>query len=173
MPYQHLKVFGCRAFVHIPKDERSKFDVQTIENIKKAGKSRAPEDVLINLDPLPPPTQEDQEGDAQNDLDDEEPGSVGCERGSVRRKGKRFIWSNLKDFRTKKKKSFVCRLKKSLYGLKQAPLQWYQKFESFMVDNRYKKTSSDSCVFILKFVYGNFIIPLLCVDDMLIIGRNT
>ena len=24
--YAHLKVFGCRAFVHIPKDERSKLD---------------------------------------------------------------------------------------------------------------------------------------------------
>ena len=24
--YNHLKVFGCRAFVHIPKDERSKLD---------------------------------------------------------------------------------------------------------------------------------------------------
>ena len=23
--YEHLRVFGCRAFVHIPKDERSKF----------------------------------------------------------------------------------------------------------------------------------------------------
>lgn len=24
--HKHLKVFGCRAFVHIPKDERSKLD---------------------------------------------------------------------------------------------------------------------------------------------------
>lgn len=24
--YRHLRVFGCRAFVHVPKDERSKFD---------------------------------------------------------------------------------------------------------------------------------------------------
>ncbi|GAA0170948.1 hypothetical protein LIER_25099 [Lithospermum erythrorhizon] len=24
--YKHLRVFGCRAFVHIPKDERSKLD---------------------------------------------------------------------------------------------------------------------------------------------------
>lgn len=26
MSYDHLRVFGCRAFVHIPKDERSKLD---------------------------------------------------------------------------------------------------------------------------------------------------
>ena len=27
--YDHLKVFGCKACVHIPKDERSKLDVKT------------------------------------------------------------------------------------------------------------------------------------------------
>ncbi|KAJ4721959.1 Retrovirus-related Pol polyprotein from transposon TNT 1-94 [Melia azedarach] len=27
--YDYLRVFGCRAFVHIPKDERSKLDVKT------------------------------------------------------------------------------------------------------------------------------------------------
>ncbi|KAD2804590.1 hypothetical protein E3N88_37967 [Mikania micrantha] len=27
--YNHLRVFGCKAFVHIPKDERSKLDVKT------------------------------------------------------------------------------------------------------------------------------------------------
>jgi hypothetical protein len=27
--YDHLRVFGCKAFVHIPKDERSKLDVKT------------------------------------------------------------------------------------------------------------------------------------------------
>ena len=26
--YDHLRVFGCRAFVHIPKDERSKLDLK-------------------------------------------------------------------------------------------------------------------------------------------------
>jgi len=27
--YKHLKVFGCRAFVHVPMDERSKLDSKT------------------------------------------------------------------------------------------------------------------------------------------------
>ena len=27
--YDHLHVFGCKAFVHIPKDERSKLDLKT------------------------------------------------------------------------------------------------------------------------------------------------
>ena len=26
--YDHLRVFGCREFVHIPKDKRSKLDVK-------------------------------------------------------------------------------------------------------------------------------------------------
>jgi hypothetical protein len=31
--YDHLRVFGCRVFVHIPKDERSKLDSKTNECI--------------------------------------------------------------------------------------------------------------------------------------------
>lgn len=31
--YKHLRVFGCRAYVHIPKDERSKLDDKTKEYI--------------------------------------------------------------------------------------------------------------------------------------------
>ena len=27
--YDHLRVFGCKAFVHVPKDERSKLDAKT------------------------------------------------------------------------------------------------------------------------------------------------
>ena len=27
--YDHLRVFGCKSFVHVPKDERSKLDVKT------------------------------------------------------------------------------------------------------------------------------------------------
>ena len=27
--YSHLHVFGCKAFVHVPKDERSKLDAKT------------------------------------------------------------------------------------------------------------------------------------------------
>ena len=31
--HNHLKVFGCRAFVHIPKDERAKLGAKTKECI--------------------------------------------------------------------------------------------------------------------------------------------
>ena len=27
--YDHFRIFGCKAFVHVPKDERSKLDAKT------------------------------------------------------------------------------------------------------------------------------------------------
>ena len=76
-------------------------------------------------------------------------------------------------FQVKEKEHMVCHLNKSLYGLKQAPRQWYRKFESFMKDHKYQRTTSDHCVFIKRFAEGDFIILLLYVDDMLIIGHDT
>ncbi|KAI4323953.1 hypothetical protein L6164_023534 [Bauhinia variegata] len=76
-------------------------------------------------------------------------------------------------FTTEDEEDLVCKLKKSLYGFKQATRQWYKKFDSFMVDHGYTKTSSDHCVFMKKFFNGEFIILLLYVDDMLIIGHDT
>jgi len=67
---------------------------------------------------------------------------------------------------------YVCRLRKSLCGLKQAPRQWYKKFESFICEQGYKKTTSDHCVFVKSFSNGDFIILLLYVDDMLIVGKD-
>ena len=67
----------------------------------------------------------------------------------------------------------VFKLKKSLYGLKQAPRQWYRKFDSFMTDYGYSRTTSDHCVVVKKYPDGNFIILLLYVDDMLIVGQDT
>ena len=76
-------------------------------------------------------------------------------------------------FTIKGKEHLVFRLKKSLYDLKQASRQLYTKFDSFMVEHGYDKTTSNHCVFVKKFSYGEFIILLLYVDDMLIVGHNT
>ena len=75
-------------------------------------------------------------------------------------------------FTVKGKEDYVCKLKKSLYGLKQAPRQWYNKFESVMREQGYRKTTSDHCVFVQKFSDDDFVILLLYVDDILIVGRN-
>jgi len=74
----------------------------------------------------------------------------------------------------KGKEDYVCRLKKSLYGLKQAPRQWYKKFESvYGVQEDYRKTTFDHCVFVQKFCDGDFINLLLYVDDKLIVRMNS
>lgn len=75
-------------------------------------------------------------------------------------------------FKVKGKENYVCKLKKSLYGLKQAPRQWYRKFDSFMGEQGFKKTSCDHCVFLKRFSANDFIILLLYVDDMLVVGQN-
>ena len=31
--YNHLKVFGCKAFIHVPKEQRTKVDVKSIQCI--------------------------------------------------------------------------------------------------------------------------------------------
>ncbi|WVZ00881.1 hypothetical protein V8G54_026950 [Vigna mungo] len=78
----------------------------------------------------------------------------------------------LEGFEEPGKEHLVCRLKKSLYGLKQAPRQWYKKFDSFMIQHNFKKTSADHCVFVKHYENGESIILLLYVDDMLIVGKD-
>jgi ATP-binding cassette subfamily B (MDR/TAP) protein 1 len=67
----------------------------------------------------------------------------------------------------------VCKFKKSLHGLKQAPQQWYKKFESFMTELGCHKAQPDHCVFIKRYIEGDFIILLIYVDDMLIVENGT
>jgi hypothetical protein len=69
------------------------------------------------------------------------------------------------------KENLVCRLKKSLYGLKQSPRQWYKRFDSFMLSQKFRRSNYDSCVY-LKVVYGSAIYLLLYVDDMLIAAKD-
>ena len=77
-----------------------------------------------------------------------------------------------KGFKIKGKEKLVCRLKKNLYGLKQAPHQWYNKFDSFMLDHGFKRLESDHCVYIKMYDQEKYIILLIYVDDMLVVGKD-
>ncbi|WVY89808.1 hypothetical protein V8G54_035322 [Vigna mungo] len=65
------------------------------------------------------------------------------------------------------KEHLVCRLKKSLYGLKQAPRQWYKKFDSFMIQHNFKKTSADHCVFVKHYEIGKNKIKITALKNAL------
>ena len=65
----------------------------------------------------------------------------------------------------------VYRLRKSLYGLKQALKQWYEKFDSSLVQNGFVANLSDSCVY-SKRIRSYCILICLDVDNMLILGKN-
>nr|CAD40121.3 OSJNBa0061C06.5 [Oryza sativa Japonica Group] len=69
------------------------------------------------------------------------------------------------------KENLVCRLKKSLYGLKQSPRQWYKRFDSFMLSQKFRRSNYDSCVYV-KVADGSAIYLLLYVDDMLIAAKD-
>lgn len=66
----------------------------------------------------------------------------------------------------------MCLLKKSLYGLKQSPRQWNKRFDEFMVQHGYKRSSSYACVYTREGSDGSLIYLLLYVDDMLLAAKN-
>jgi hypothetical protein len=70
-------------------------------------------------------------------------------------------------------KRFVFKLKKSLYGLRQSPMQWYKKFDSFMVNLNFTRNEYDHCVYFKKLESGMLIILVLYVDDMLVARKST
>ena len=55
-----------------------------------------------------------------------------------------------------------------MYGLKQSPRQWYLRFDEFMVQKGYERSSYDNCVYHKWLKNGIGIFLLLYVDDMLI-----
>lgn len=63
-------------------------------------------------------------------------------------------------------------VEEEMHGLKQVLRQWYMKFDSFLENNRYKKSILDHYVFIKRFDVGDFIVLLLYVDDLLIVRHD-
>ena len=75
-------------------------------------------------------------------------------------------------FQVKGKEDHVCLLKRSLYGLKQSPRQWYKRFDLFMINQGYLRSSFDSCVYFKNLSEKTMIYLLLYVDDMLIATKE-
>nr|KYP32331.1 Retrovirus-related Pol polyprotein from transposon TNT 1-94 [Cajanus cajan] len=70
------------------------------------------------------------------------------------------------------KEDYVCQLQKSLYGLKQSPRKWYKRFDNFMINQGFKRSPYDLCVYHKKVEDGSMIYLLLYVDDILITTMN-
>lgn len=65
----------------------------------------------------------------------------------------------------------VCRLKKSLYGLKQSPRCWNDKFNSFMVENDFIRSTADPCIYVRSREKEKLLVAIY-VDDGLIAGST-
>jgi hypothetical protein len=75
----------------------------------------------------------------------------------------------LKVFGVQNKKNLVLKLNKSLYGLKQAGRLWNQMMDSFLIENGYRKSVTDKCLY-FKLEQERIVIIGLYVDDLLVIG---
>ncbi|GJR14960.1 retrovirus-related pol polyprotein from transposon TNT 1-94 [Tanacetum coccineum] len=64
------------------------------------------------------------------------------------------------------------RLYKALYGLKQAPRAWYAKIDAHLLNHNFRRSSSESTLYIKQFNSQERLIISLYVDDLLVIGSN-
>lgn len=61
----------------------------------------------------------------------------------------------------------VLKLQKSLYGLKKSPKDWNSKLNTFMLDQKFKRSNADCCLYV-KNANNQLIYLILYVDDILI-----
>jgi hypothetical protein len=66
----------------------------------------------------------------------------------------------------------VSKLKKAVYGLKQAPRSWYEKIDSFFLQQGFMRSKSDPNLYTKFDEKGHVVLISLYVDD-LIITRNS
>jgi hypothetical protein len=69
------------------------------------------------------------------------------------------------------KKEYVCKLKKALYGLKQAPRAWYERLDSYLQSQGFKR-GSINCNLYCKIDGENMIIVEVYVDDIIFASAN-
>ena len=72
----------------------------------------------------------------------------------------------------KGQEKMVCLLRKSLYGLKQSPREWNHRFHTFMVEQNYRRSEYDPCVYMKGTSIEDVVYLLLYVDDMLIAAKE-
>ena len=65
----------------------------------------------------------------------------------------------------------ICKLNRAIYGLKKAPKLWYQRFDEYMMENGFKKSKNDYCLY-TKFEGKDKLYVLIFVDDLIITGSN-
>ena len=65
----------------------------------------------------------------------------------------------------------VYRLRKALYGLKQAPRSWYSRIDAHLVNLGFKKSLSESTLYVKK-TDGEMLVVSLYVDDLLVSGSS-
>jgi protein associated with RNAse G/E len=66
----------------------------------------------------------------------------------------------------------VCKLKKALYGLKQAPRSWYEKIDSFFLQQGFMRSKSDPNLYTKFDEKGHVVLISLYVDDLIITGNS-
>lgn len=66
----------------------------------------------------------------------------------------------------------VYRLKKALYGLKQAPRAWYNRIESYFLNEGFKKCPYEHTLFVKVGEGGKMLIVCLYVDDLVYTGND-
>ena len=59
------------------------------------------------------------------------------------------------------------RIKKSLYGLKQAPRAWYNRIDSYLMQNGFHRSESEPTLYTKVNEQGNMLIVRLYVDDLI------
>ena len=67
--------------------------------------------------------------------------------------------------------NIVCRSHKSIYGLKQAFRQWFAKFSSVLLEERFTQSATDHSLYI-KHEGNSFLALLVYVDDSVITSNN-
>ena len=64
-------------------------------------------------------------------------------------------------------------VEEKLVHVKASTPEWYQKFESLMVEHNFQKTQADHYIFVKGYDRGDLLILLLYVDDILNVGQDT